>query len=790
MSTWAAMVAVGLVSYVFRAVPLVVLDRVRIGERTDRVVRHAGAAAVTALLVGSVGHGFSDLRPTVLAATAVALALAARGPPCCASSWPGPPCTRRCWPWQGWQRDGRPPPRVPAVRKVSIRLLGGFEVAVDGTAVPAARWGRRHATALVKLLALRPDRRLHREQVLDLVWPEDQIDSAAPKLHKAAHYARRAAGDPGAIVLRGEIVQLFPDADVAVDVHSFELGAADAVSRGDAALAAELVERHGGELLPDDVYEDWAAARREQLRRLRIDLLRLLERWDDIVALDPGDELAHVELMKARAAAGDRYGALRQYDRLDRTLRSELGVQPGREATRLRDRLLRSAEADPAADEVLVGRDAEQAALDRAMADAARRGARTVVISGPPGIGKSALLQRAVEQAAGLGWRTGVGTAASMAGGWAYAPVLDALADLCRRHPALLDGLGDRYREEIDRVLAGAEATWSGQSTHQRLFVAVAELVRLASATTGVLLAVDDLHDADDGTVRLLHYLTRALADASVLFVFAQRSTGAAMDGRGEARAGLVGRTGVDELEVGPLDADASRQLLGRHAPSAAAEQVERMLDLAGGNPYVLTELARHAAPGPMWASNLDAIAVAGIPPLTREVLQRVATTGAAFDIDEFVALSGLPDEEAFAHLDQAVALGIVEPGGSGHRFRHRLVRDALLDFLAPHRLRRVHLDAARRLEELGASPARIGHHLVEAGEPRRAVPHLLAAAETEAAMGAYRDALALVDAVWPNATGLERSRLVALRADLLMALGSPAALGAYRDALGGRPAR
>ena len=79
MSTWAAMVAVGLVSYVFRAVPLVVLDRVRIGERTDRVVRHAGAAAVTALLVGSVGHGFSDLRPSVLAATAVALALAVRG---------------------------------------------------------------------------------------------------------------------------------------------------------------------------------------------------------------------------------------------------------------------------------------------------------------------------------------------------------------------------------------------------------------------------------------------------------------------------------------------------------------------------------------------------------------------------------------------------------------------------------------------------------------------------------------------------------------------------------------
>ena len=84
---------------------------------------------------------------------------------------------------------------------------------VDGVVVPPGAWTRRHAAALVKLLALRPHRRLHREQVLDLVWPDDAVDAAAAKLHKAAHYARKATGRADTIVLGGELVQLFPDAE-------------------------------------------------------------------------------------------------------------------------------------------------------------------------------------------------------------------------------------------------------------------------------------------------------------------------------------------------------------------------------------------------------------------------------------------------------------------------------------------------------------------------------------------------------------------------------------------------
>ena len=131
---------------------------------------------------------------------------------------------------------------------------------MDGELVPAGAWTRRHAATLVKLLALRPDRRLHREQVLDLVWPDDPMEAAAAKLHKAAHYARKATGHAGTIVLGGELVQLFPDVDVAVDAVEFELGATEAMASGDTGWPPGSVGLYRGDLLPDDLYEDWAAA--------------------------------------------------------------------------------------------------------------------------------------------------------------------------------------------------------------------------------------------------------------------------------------------------------------------------------------------------------------------------------------------------------------------------------------------------------------------------------------------------------------------------------------------------
>jgi DNA-binding SARP family transcriptional activator len=107
------------------------------------------------------------------------------------------------------------------VADVKVTLLGGFGAAVDGVPVPEAAWRLKKARELVKLLALAPGHRLHREQVMDVLWRDRGPAAAANNLHQAVHVARRAL-DAGAIELRDEMLFLVAD----VDVDLFELAAA------------------------------------------------------------------------------------------------------------------------------------------------------------------------------------------------------------------------------------------------------------------------------------------------------------------------------------------------------------------------------------------------------------------------------------------------------------------------------------------------------------------------------------------------------------------------------------
>ena len=175
--------------------------------------------------------------------------------------------------------------------------------------------------------------------------------------------------------------------------------------------------------------------------------------------------------------------------------------------------------------------------------------------------------------------------------------MVEALADLCRRHPTLLDGLPDHHREEIDRALAGAETSWTGGSSHQRLFVAAAELVRLASATNGLLLTIDDVHDADDASLRLLHYIARSTRDERVCIVLTHRPAPLS-DTSTETRQSLLDRHGATEIELGPARstttsrpssrrhvADADGRAGRRRSPRSAAACRSRSTSSPAGRP-------------------------------------------------------------------------------------------------------------------------------------------------------------------------------------------------------------
>ena len=615
-------------------------------------------------------------------------------------------------------------------------MLGGFAVVVDGVPVTADSWVRPQAASLVKVLALAQGHRLHREQIIDRLWPELTIADAAPRLHKLAHYARRAlGGDRTAVVLRDEMVSLLSDAEIVVDVEAFERAADEALVDDNPAVAAAAAELYGGPLLPDDRYEDWTENRREHLRLRYQDLLRAAGRWDALLAEDPADEDAHVALMAQHLDSGDHRAALRQFERMDAALRRELGVGPGPRALAMRDRILAGVPGQPTSGTAaLVGRRVEQEQLERLMADAGHGHGRTVLVSGPPGVGKSTVLEWVRQRAERSGWRAGQGVAAVVEGAWPYAPVLEALADLYRRHPTLLDGLEDTFRQEIDRALAGDELTWSGEGTHQRLFVAAAELLRLAAAGTGLVLTIDDLHEADEASLRLLHYLARRVNGERVLVVIGHRPASRRID---QVRTSLLRRNLAYDLPLQPLDRQGTEELIRSQRRDPPAELVDRIWAVSAGLPFAVVEMARSAGSDP--AASLGALGLARMAVMTREALRQVAVIGMNFDTDQFIVLTGLPEPEAYAALAAALAALVVVHTGSGYQFRHALIRDALLEDVPPARRREFHRQAAERLGAIGAPPARIAHHLIAAGQRTEAVSYVLQAVETESTATAPR---------------------------------------------------
>jgi DNA-binding SARP family transcriptional activator len=213
-----------------------------------------------------------------------------------------------------------------------VGLLGGFTVEVSGRRIPDDAWRHRRGADLVKVLALAPGHRLHREQVMQVLWPDFPAEAAGANLRKATYFARRALGGESAIGVQGGMISLWPGDELVVDVEEFERTAP-----GDPEAAIAL---YGGDLLPGDRYADWTEPHRERLRRRFLDLLRSAEDWERVLEFDHADEEAHRALMRAHLEAGRRQAAIRQFERLRQTLRTDLGVGSQPETVALFERAL------------------------------------------------------------------------------------------------------------------------------------------------------------------------------------------------------------------------------------------------------------------------------------------------------------------------------------------------------------------------------------------------------------------------------------------------------------------
>lgn len=212
--------------------------------------------------------------------------------------------------------------------RLDLRLLGEFRAEIDGRVVPSDAWRQGRAASLVKLLALSPRYRLSRDRVIEALWPGVSPDAGGTNVRKAVHFARRALGGEQAIAVRAGSVELWPTGQVTTDVERFEGASARAFSSHDSEAFRQAAKLYPDDLLSDDPAEPWCEDRRRALRETYQNVLRRAGMWSRLLEVDPTDEEAHRELMRAHLDAGNRQAAIRQFERLREVLREELGVGP------------------------------------------------------------------------------------------------------------------------------------------------------------------------------------------------------------------------------------------------------------------------------------------------------------------------------------------------------------------------------------------------------------------------------------------------------------------------------
>lgn len=236
----------------------------------------------------------------------------------------------------------------PKTTVVRVWLLGRFEASVGSRTIREEDWRLRKAASLIKLLALTPDHRMHREQVMNLLWPDLGREAAANNLHHTLHVARKLL-EPHPISssrnlgVRAKEVTLCPDARLWTDVEAFEEAALAAREARDPAAYRTAIELYAGDLLPQNRYEEWAESRRTALKETYLGLLMELSRLYEergetgpaieilrrAVRDDPIREEAHVGLMRLHASSGRRGEALGQYRQLLEILRREFAAELG-----------------------------------------------------------------------------------------------------------------------------------------------------------------------------------------------------------------------------------------------------------------------------------------------------------------------------------------------------------------------------------------------------------------------------------------------------------------------------
>jgi DNA-binding SARP family transcriptional activator len=669
-----------------------------------------------------------------------------------------------------------------------LTVMGTFVLEVAQIAAPAL--ATQKARALLTYLVTHSESDVGRERLLEILWPEIDPDRAKEGLRSALWSIRRAIRDAGLepdeyLTANRAVVRW--KAQTWLDAEQFQrLAQSDDPHKLETALAL-----YKGDFLEGD-YEEWTVAERARLGTVYESVLARLvrsarnhEAAQLLLTRNPYDEPSYLLLIEAELAAGRVVAAAALGERCERAL-AEVGAQPSAAVRQLVGGISsRQVQSVPKLVLPFVGREAELAKVrDRLVAETA--GGYAVLVSGEPGIGKSAFLSHAADIARSLD-RSIVNVRCFETDSRPFGPFEELYADLYDEplNPLASDHL-DAARRLADSLVNG--------------------LGSLA------VLSIDDAHTLRAEARRVLSAVAGQLGGRGLTLFVASRT-----EGLPDILATLSGCP-AESIVLGPLGLDDLRVAIDSVVADDQEVLATTVFERSGGHPLFAATLLDSLAQSGLLRADHGTWRLVGtlddqvaLPKtLTTYIQARLRARGetasavaAALAIEpaataeDIIAALQLPEGQVFDALDDLLALGVViqPPSGPQLTFAHDLYREVAGAILNPGRRARLHRSFAERF---GSSPSaesslRCARHLAFAGDAMGAAQAYYRAAIEALEWGAWREAR---DRCSAGIIGLERlerqpeieallARLKMLSSKAHAALGDlPAAIASASDAI------
>jgi DNA-binding SARP family transcriptional activator len=732
-----------------------------------------------------------------------------------------------------------------------IRLLGPVGAETDGEPI---HLGGRKQRAVFALLALQVNNAVALDRLVHELWRDQPPAQATLSLQSYISRLRRTIANahpvdehaPRILTRPPGWALVMPDEDV--DVVRF----AELAQQGTALLeeqqvgsgAAKLREALGlwtGGALEDLDDLPLAASERARLEELRLSVTESLLIADlelgrptevlgearRMVTLHPYRERAWGALMLALYRLGRQAEALDTAQQLRQTLAEGLGIDPTPEVRRIQQRIL---EQDPTLDlggkldagsrvltetqapeppapeppaqagDHFLGRELASVTLDQMTRAAAQGQGGLLVVDGPAGMGKSAVLdelERRATESGALVLRSGGVAEGAMPALWPWVAVLRQLSDAQPEMTRWAQGDTSHALALLDPsvgVGVGVDAAVSREPTdpvlaRTRLYRAVVDLLVKCHHAQRLVVVVDDAHWLDEDTLGLLALVADELLPLGVLLTVALRN-----DDSPDVTARINGlcsrhRALTRRLPLVGLDSDAVAEIVHRAGGLPDPAVTEALMARTGGNPLFVSELVRLL----ISERRLDRESIGlALPDEVREVLRRrldrlphdtqlvlafAALVNRPVDVRTLARMTGLDEEAALSGAEAAVASSLLVEGSEsrGLVLSHDLVRQTLEESLSGIRSTRMHSRIAEVMQAETSTAAsvlpetvlEIAQHLVLAERivgPEAALPYLVTVADDAIGRAAFKlaeRALSTALDLWNRTPGPVRTEAV-----------------------------